>query len=73
MITGYFYSDTILRGKEKGQIIKVLKLFVIGNLIVIAYNLLIVLASGEEIVPWLKSCFTLDSLLRFLLFNENVL
>ncbi len=47
MITGWFYETTVLRGREKGQIIKVLRLVIWSSLFYFVFNGLIAAVNGQ--------------------------
>ena len=73
MITGYFYSDTVARHKEKHQIKKILYLLVEANALFFIWNIALNVLRGENIVAYIRSIFTGMNLLKFFLLNESPL
>ena len=72
MITGYFYKDTIAAGKEKRQIRKILRLFLISNLVYLVWNCtLYAIRIREGVIGYLSDIFSLKSLLKFMLLNDS--
>lgn len=65
MITGYFYSDTVARHKEKHQIKKILYLLVEANALFFIWNIALNVLRGENIVAYIRSIFTGMNLLKF--------
>ena len=55
MITGYFYSDTVARHKEKHQIKKILYLLVEANALFFIWNIALNVLRGENIVAYIRS------------------
>lgn len=70
MITGYFYSDVVKKSREVGQIKKILKLIIEGNLLYLVLNLFSVIFKGGGMGAFLRQ-FSFNSLLKFLLFNDS--
>ena len=73
MITGYFYSDTVARHKEKHQIKKILYLLVEANALFFIWNIALNVLRRENIVAYIRSIFTGMNLLKFFLLNESPL
>lgn len=73
MISGYFYSDTIRRHKEKRQIKKILMLVLEANLLFLLWNIVLSILKREDIVAYAQSTLTGKNLLIFLIFNESPL
>lgn len=73
MITGYFYSDTVARHKEKYQIKKILHLLVEANALFFIWNIALNVLRRENIVAYIRSIFTGMNLLKFFLLNESPL
>ena len=73
MITGYFYSDTVARHKEKRQIKKILCLVVEANILFFIWNIALDILRKENMVTYVRSIFTGKSILEFLALNESPL
>ena len=73
MITGYFYSDTVARHKEKQQIKKILCLAVEANILFFVWNVILNILRKESIISYTQSIFTGKSILKFLVMNESPL
>ena len=73
MITGYFYSDTVARHKEKQQIKKIFYLVVEANLLFFIWNITLVVLRRDSIMSYMQSIFSGKNMLKFLLFNESPL
>ena len=73
MITGYFYSDTIARHKEKRQIKKILYLVVEANVLFFIWNIALNVLRRENIVAYIRSIFTGKNIIEFLALNESPL
>jgi surface polysaccharide O-acyltransferase-like enzyme len=71
MITGYYYSLTKERKKEKKQIIKVLKLFLSANVLYVFWSLVKVVMNGDSITAFIGDVFSIKTILGFLVFNES--
>ncbi len=71
MITGFYYSRTKERQKEKKQISKIFKLFASANILYLFWSLVIAFISGESITTFISNSFSVKSILQFLLFNES--
>lgn len=72
MITGFFYSDTIRKGKQKKQIFKILKLGILANLFYFAWDLFLVYYRGTgSIQNKLGKFFTFENLRDFFIANES--
>lgn len=71
MITGFYYSRTKERQKEKKQISKIFKLFISANILYLFWSLAITLISGESITMFISNSFSVKSILQFVLFNES--
>ena len=73
MITGYFYSDTVARHKEKQQVKKILCLAVEANILLFDWNVTLDILRRESITSYMQSIFTGKSILKFLVLNESSL
>ena len=71
MITGYFYSNTVAKHKEKQQIKKIFFLMLKANLLFLIWNLTLILSQKGDLRSYLKAIFTGKNLERFLLLNES--
>ena len=72
MITGYFYSTIVCRGKEAVQIKKVLALNIKANTIFMVWKLVYSIAKGKDVlIKFLSETFSREAIIRFLLFNDN--
>lgn len=71
MITGYFYTDTMAKHKEKQQIKKIFFLMLKANLLFLIWNLTLILSQKGDLRSYLKAIFTGKNLERFLLLNES--
>ena len=73
MITGYFYSSTVVRHKEKQQIKKNFFLVLKTNFLFFLWNIVLNVLKKDSIVTYIRSTFTGKSLLKFLILNESPL
>ena len=73
MITGYFYSDTVARHKEKQQIKKIFCLVVEANILFFVWNIALDILRRDSIVTYVRSIFTGRNILEFLVLNESPL
>ena len=73
MITGYFYSDTVARHKEKHQIKKIGGLIIEANMIFFIWNIALNVLRRENIVAYSRSIFTGKNIIEFLALNESPL
>ena len=73
MITGYFYSDTVARHKEKQQIEKIFYLIVEANILFFIWNIALNVLRRENIVAYIRSIFTGKNIIEFLALNESPL
>ena len=73
IITGYFYSDTVARHKEKQQIKKILCLAVEANILFFVWNVILGILRRKSIRFYIQSIFTGKSILKFLVLNESPL
>lgn len=73
MITGYFYSDTVVRHKEKHQIMKIFCLFVEANILFFIWNIVLNILKRDSLVTYIQSISTGKSILKFLVLNESPL
>jgi surface polysaccharide O-acyltransferase-like enzyme len=71
MITGYFYSDTAARHKEKQQIEKIFYLIVEANVLFFIWNIALNILRRENIVAYIRSIFTGKNIIEFLALNES--
>lgn len=68
MITGFFYSDTVAKGRIGAQIKKIAVLGVSANLIYLLFNTMLkIIRGGDYLAEFLNG----KSLLAFLVFNES--
>ena len=73
MITGYFYSDTVARHKEKRQIKKIFSLVIEANMLFFIWNITLDVLRRENVVTYVQKLFTGKSILKFLALNESPL
>ena len=73
MITGYFYSDTVARHKEKHQIKKIGGLIIEANIIFFIWNITLSILKGDSIVTYVQSIFTGKNMLEFVVLNKSPL
>lgn len=73
MITGYYYAYTVKQNKSINQIIKIFKLLIMGNALYFIWKIVIMLITGNNILLFLQKTFTVNNLLKFLVFNESPL
>ena len=73
MITGYFYSDTVARHKEKHQIKKIGGLIIEANVLFFIWNIALNVLRRENIVAYIRSIFTGKNIIEFLALNESPL
>ena len=73
MITGYFYSDTAARHKEKHQIKKIFYLVVGANILYLIWNITLDVMRGDSVISYMQSIFTGKNILKFLTLNESPL
>lgn len=73
MITGYFYSDTVARHREKQQIKKIFFLILEANLLFLLWNVALNILKRDSIVIYIRSIFTSKNMLKFLALNESPL
>ena len=73
MITGYFYSDTVVRHNEKRQFKKILCLIVEANVLFFIWNIALDAFRRDSIVTYVQELFTGKSILKFLALNESPL
>ena len=73
MITGYFYSDTVARHKEKRQIKKIFFLVIEANVLFFIWNMALNVLRGDSLIFYMQSTFTGKSILKFLALNESPL
>lgn len=72
MITGFFYRDTLEKGKEKAQIWKIFKLMVMANLFYCAWGIFLNLVRGRaSVLQTLMKFFTWENVRNFFLTNES--
>ena len=73
MITGYFYSDTVARYKEKQQIKKIFCLVIKANILFFVWNVILDILRRDSIISYVRAVFTGKNLLKFFLLNESPL
>ena len=71
MITGFFYHQTVEKGNENKQIIKIIKLCLLANLLFFCYRIFLVIFNNESILLWLKETFSINKILEFIVLNES--
>ena len=71
MITGYYYTNTKQKNREKKQLMKILRLFVGANLLYFFWSLLQNYFYGYSVTGYLSNTFTLSTIGKFLLLNES--
>ncbi len=71
MITGYFHSQTREHNKQTAQIIKILKLFVVSNMLYFLWSLLLAFVKHESLMRTISQMLSLESILRFVFLNES--
>lgn len=72
MITGFYYMNVVRSGKRLSQIKKVFWLAVKSNLIFLGWDFIYKFAKGkQELQMFFIDAFSLDSITRFLLYNDN--
>lgn len=72
MITGFYYMNVVQRGKRLSQIKKVFWLAVKSNLIFLGWDFIYKIAKGkQELQIFFIDAFSLDSITRFVLYNDN--
>lgn len=70
MITGYLYPSVVQRGGQIQQIKKILKLFLMGNVIYLGWDLVTAIMNHD--FETFISSFTLKNFGIFLIFNESM-
>lgn len=70
MITGYFYTSTINKNREKTQIKKILSLTLGANILFFVFNICLSIFKGT-LSQYLAECFSFKSILSFLLLNDS--
>lgn len=73
MITGYFYSDTVIHYKEKQQIKKISCLVVEPNLLFLICNMALNILKKYNLVTYIRLIFTGKNILMFSTLNESPL
>ena len=71
MITGYYYSYITERNREINQLKKIFRLFVGANLLFFVWSLLVAFISGDSVVIKIRELFSLESVIKLILFNES--
>nr|WP_294530591.1 acyltransferase [uncultured Blautia sp.] len=72
MITGFFYSDTIRKGKQKKQILKILKIGILANLFYFAWDLFLVYYRGTGNIPGkIQKLLTPEKIRDLFIANES--
>lgn len=71
MITGYFYSETIKRQREKKQIWKILRLTIEANILYFLWNIILNIIRGNGVFSYFKTVFSLKSIFKLIIFNES--
>lgn len=70
MISGFFYTDTENRGRQKAQIKKILLMIIGANLFYLLWHAALHLIS-HDLSAYLSEVLTLRALVEFLVFNES--
>lgn len=73
MITGYFYSNTVAKHREKQQIKKISVLLLEANLLFLLWNIALIILKRESIAIYIRSIFNGKNILKFLFLNESPL
>ena len=72
MITGFYYMNVVQRGKRLSQIKKVFWLAVKSNLVFLGWDFIYKIVKGkQELQIFFLDAFSLDSIARFFLYNDN--
>ena len=72
MITGYYYSETIKRHKEKKQIWKIFRLGIEANVLYFLWNITLNIVHRNSVFTYIQSTFTKKNLIKFFVLNESV-
>lgn len=70
MITGYFYQESVNKGRIHEQIIKVIKLCVYSNFFYFIFNCFIA-TKHNNIINYINNCFSVKSVIKFFIFNDT--
>ncbi len=70
MITGFFYVDIKNRGREKDQIIKIIKLIIWSNLMYFVWKIVYNYFYGD-VGEFISGCLNLENLFYFIFFNKS--
>lgn len=73
MITGYFYSDTVQKNRERKQIKKIFVLTVEANLIFLLWDLFMWIICEKNVAVFFQNTFTIKNLVKFFFLNESPL
>lgn len=73
IISGFFYQQTVKKGNENKQIIKILKLCIIANFIYLVYRIIMLTLNDDNILSWLQKTFSFKNFLEFIFLNESPL
>lgn len=71
MITGFFYRNTVSKGREGKQIKKIICLIAISNVLFFAWNIILEFVLQKDVLLYIKSTFTISNLIRLLVFNYS--
>ena len=69
MITGYFYSGTVIRNGEIRQIKKIFSLFLVANLIFLLWKVFLAIIWNDKSL--FQDVFSIKKFFQFLIFNES--
>ena len=69
MVTGFFFSVEFNKEKQKRQLKKILVLTAFSNILYILVKFIMFAVKGE-ILQFFSETFTLDAIIRFLVFND---
>lgn len=70
IITGYFYTETCNKGKEKKQLLKIFRLALIANALHLAFGIFKVIMAGESLLLYFKGFLNAKTIIDFLVFNQ---
>lgn len=71
MITGYYYSYIKENNRVEGQLIKITKIFIIGNILYLFYSILMNMWAGKTLTEFLSNIFNFKTILKFIILNES--
>lgn len=71
MITGFFYINTVKRGRRGKQLKHIFLIFAGSNLFFFAYDIVMLLVNGGNVAKFCKSLISLKQIAKFLIFNVS--